>query len=104
MIKTQMRSYLVRQSTIVIEIHLNEIVLQFIFDRCLYLVILVENHKNKGKEKGDEKESVGSVHEAHDDVIIRPGDYRVQVQLLEAKDIIPAKGAGMFMFTNNQGS
>ena len=44
------------------------------------------------------------IHEAEDDTIIKPGDYRVQVQLLEAKDIIPPKGVGVAMFSNNQGS
>ena len=60
-----------------------------------------DNHKNAEEE---DKESVGQVHEAIDDVIIKPGDYRIQVQLLEAKHIIPQKGARMFMLSNNQGS
>lgn len=47
---------------------------------------------------------MGDVHKAEDDVIIRPGDYRIQVQLLEAKDIIPHKSVGMTMFGNNEGS
>jgi len=65
-------------------------------------------HKNPNKpineENKEEKEEVGKIHEAVDDVIISKGDYRVQVQLLEAKDIIPHKSAGMFLFSNNQGS
>lgn len=44
------------------------------------------------------------MHKAEDDVIIKPGDYRVQVQILEAKDIIPHKSVGMTMFSNNEGS
>ena len=59
------------------------------------------NHKNPEPEG---PESVGAIYEATDDVEIRPGDYRVQIQLLEARDIIPHKSAGMFMFSNNQGS
>ena len=59
--------------------------------------------ESKPKASGDKRE-VGMIHEAEDDTTIRPGDYRVQVQLLEAKDIIPAKGVGVAMFSNNQGS
>ena len=60
-------------------------------------------HLDNGKNnKG--KNEVGKVHKAEDDVIIKPGDYRIQVQILEAKDIIPHKSVGMAMFSNNQGS
>lgn len=47
---------------------------------------------------------MGKVHEAEDDVIIRKGDYRIQVQLLEARDIIPNKSIGMSVFSNKEGS
>jgi hypothetical protein len=49
-------------------------------------------------------ESIGSVLKAVDDDEIKPGDYRVQVQILEARDIIPHKSVGMSMFSNNEGS
>jgi hypothetical protein len=52
----------------------------------------------------EEEEDVGDVHKAEDDVTIRRGDYRIQVQILEARDIVPHKSIGMSIFSNNEGS
>ena len=53
-------------------------------------------------EKGEKEDA--KVFEAEDDVIIKPGDYRIQVNILEAKDLIPPKGIGGMFFGNKSGS
>ncbi|CAI2384461.1 unnamed protein product [Moneuplotes crassus] len=63
-----------------------------------------EEKEVKEKKEEKKKKEIGEVHKAVDDVIIKPGDYRIQVQLLEAKEIIPHKSIGMSIFSNNEGS